>query len=90
MSSRPVATMAEVCDQLANPCDGLVGLVGSVSAAMVGMSSDPEVSPQLRRWLLYTGLQLDGAVQVMGEMERVVEGSLEGAYQFSVPEGGAS
>ncbi len=81
--------MADVCDQLASDCDGLVGLVGSVSAAMVGMSSDPDVSPPMRRWLRYTGFQLDEAVQVMGDMERVVEGQLEGRYQFSASEGAA-
>lgn len=90
MSRRPVKTLSDLCDQLANPCDGLVGLVGAVFAAMVGMSNDTDVPPMLRQWLMYTGFQLEEAVQVMGEMERVVEGSLKGAYQFSAPEGAAS
>lgn len=81
MSRCQVKTLSDVCDQLANPCDGLVGLVGAVSAAMVGMSNDTDVPPMLRQWLMYTGFQLNGAVQVMGEMERVVEGSLGGRVQ---------
>ena len=89
MDRRPVATMAEVCDQLTNECYGLAALVGSVSAAMVGMSSDPDVSPPMRRWLRYTGFQLDDAVRVMGDIVKVVEGHLEGRYQFSEPEGAA-
>ena len=90
MSRCQVKTLSDVCDQLANPCDGLVGLVVAVSAAMVGMSNDTDVPPMLRQWLMYTGFQLNGAVQVMGEMERVVEGSLGGAYKFSASEGAAS